>query len=246
MRMSSAPAAVAITPNQKSISVLPPVNGNVVVPAAATVVGVVLGATVEPSVCTDVEVVLGKIVVDVLPSTPIDVVVVGSVVVVVGSSDVVEPSTAIDVVVVGASVVVVVGASVVVVVGASVVVVVGASVVVVVGCSVVVVVVGAAVVVVVACATVVDVVVGAAVVDVVDDEVSPAQTCVTLNVAPLGPFVTCAVALKIVSVRGTCTDANFGFDNTVPDTVPAVANVAERDTNASPSAAGSTKIQPGP
>lgn len=75
---------------------------------------------------------------------------------------------------------------------------------------------------------------------------SPLQTCVTLNVDPSWPPVICAVALRIVSLNGTCTLANFGFDSTVPCTVPAVAKVAERLTNASPCESGNTKIHPGP
>jgi hypothetical protein len=97
----SAPPAIAVMPNQSSGISSPPVNGSVVVPVTATVVGVVLPSTVEPWVPNDVLVVeVGKIVVEVLPSTAIDVVVVGSVVV---EASVVEvlPCSSIEVVVVG-------------------------------------------------------------------------------------------------------------------------------------------------
>jgi hypothetical protein len=192
---------------------------------------------------------------------------VGAVVVVVGAVVVVVVDP--EVVVVGAGVVVVVGAVVVVVVGAVVVVVVvvvvvlGAAVVVVSGT--VVVVVGAIVVVdvvvvgavvevvdeVVGAVVVVDagveVVVGAIVVDVVVVDVAvDEQTWVTLNVDVSLPPSICAVALRMVSVSGASTTANFVSEETVPATVPEVWNVALIDTKAVPCDAGNTNTQPGP
>jgi hypothetical protein len=54
------------------------------------------------------------------------------------------------------------------------------------------------------------------------------------------------VALKTVSDGGAATFANFVLASTVPATVPAAWNVADKLTNASPSAAGNTKIHPAP
>jgi hypothetical protein len=142
-------------------------------------------------------------------------------------------------VVLGEVVVVVLGEVVVVVLGEVVVVVLGEVVVVVLG-EVVVVVLGEVVVEEVDEA--VDVVVGGGVVVVV---AAPGQTCVTLNVDPSWPFVTCAVALRIVSFEATFTFTNFGLLITVPLTVRALWNVAERLTKASPCEAGSTRVHPG-
>jgi hypothetical protein len=205
------------------------------------------------------------------PSTAMLVVDVGAVVVVVGAVVVVVGP---EVVVVGPDVVVVVGVVVVVVVGAVVVVagivvvvvvvvVVGAAVVVVAGTVVVVVgaavvvdvVVGAAVVVVVdevvgvvvVVDAVVEVVVGAAVVDVVVVVVAvDEQTWVTLNVDVSLPPSIWAVALKMVSVSGASTTANFEFAATVPEMVPLFWNVALIDTKAEPCESGSTNTQPVP
>jgi hypothetical protein len=206
-----------------------PVRGNVVPVAAPVTVPSVLelgDAIVEPAVTT-----VATVVVDVLAA-------------VVDELKIVVPSTSNDVVVVAGAVVVVVLVDVEVVVDS--VVVVDSTVVVVSGAVVVVssrvVVVSGAVVVV--SSTVV--VVGGAVVVVVVDPPSPSHTCVRLNVESSSPPTICAVALKSLSVSGTLTLANLSLTSTVPETVPAVWNVADRLTNASPWESGSTKIHPGP
>jgi hypothetical protein len=72
---------------------------------------------------------------------------------------------------------------------------------------------------------------------VVDDEDSPAQTCVTLNWSPSVPPVIVAVALRIVHVNGSSMLANFGFASMIPEIGPTGPpgdwNVAEIETNAS-------------